>query len=459
VFVASQLTDTAYAARQVADFLGSALYADDTDNRQRIFFTNGRYTAQLRRDWQLQDDTGPKVRVDHRHHAIDAVVIALTTSQRLQDLAHFTAEQERAWAGSDHWPKRQPLPPPWGTVDEFRSQVLRAADSHIVSHRAVKRKVVGAFHEETLYGRVLTRKGVSDTLYTNRIRAEALTPNHLRVAKGWDELSDRLHGSTTQRSETRGLRVQVAALPDLPPAKSGIVRDRALRDQIRRCLRHNGIDPDDFGKDAIKRLVKDERLRMSSGVPIRRVVLLRTINDPVLIPRNKWNSQLGRFIRDNDPRTIRAYIGGNNHHIEIREDEKTGAWSGDVIDNFTAAKRVRIDKVSAVDRGDDPKKGERFVMSLAEGEVVHMRHPKTGLSGYFIVFKLDKPRTVHFVHHWDARPAKIQKDDGGKEIPGSSREDVPVVTGKLKPLGPEQGTQPYKARVTPLGEVLKLHDD
>jgi hypothetical protein len=43
----------------VADFLRSALYTDDTDNRQRIFSTNGRYTAQLRRDWQLQDDAGP----------------------------------------------------------------------------------------------------------------------------------------------------------------------------------------------------------------------------------------------------------------------------------------------------------------------------------------------------------------------------------------------------------------
>jgi hypothetical protein len=104
----SQLASTAYAARQVGDYLQAALYRDESPGKRLIFFTNGRYTAMLRRDWQLhessagsgedEEDQGSarlakKDRTDHRHHAVDAVVIALTSTQIIQQAA-------AAWARS-----------------------------------------------------------------------------------------------------------------------------------------------------------------------------------------------------------------------------------------------------------------------------------------------------------------------------------------------------------------------
>jgi hypothetical protein len=227
------------------------------------------------------------------------------------------------------------------------------------------------------------------------------------------------------------------------------------------------VDPNAFTTQDIKKLIEDAKFQMKSGVPIKRVVLRRTITEPIVIPRKTWNAQANRYVPDADPRTVRVYIGGNNHHIEIREDVKSGKWSGEVIDMFTAAQRLRPPKKSdgsrekpeaPVDRSD--RDGKRFVMSLAEGETIYMRHPDTGQLGYFVVFKLDKGAArIWLTHHWDARPAKMQKDQTGNEKPDSRREEIDVVAGNLKALGAEPGKPPYKVRISPLGEVTPLHRD
>ena len=67
---------------------------------RRILVTKGRYTAILRKDWQLYQqlvkghEVSPedmkhavlKNRGDHREHAVDAVVIALTDGNRIGKL-------------------------------------------------------------------------------------------------------------------------------------------------------------------------------------------------------------------------------------------------------------------------------------------------------------------------------------------------------------------------------------
>jgi hypothetical protein len=103
-----------------------------------------------------------------------------------------------------------------------------------------------------------------------------------------------------------------------------------------------------------------------------------------------------------------------------------------------------------VDRSD--RDGMRFGISLAEGETLHMKHPKTGAPGYFVVFKLDKPQTIHFIHHWDARPSKATEDQ-------EPREDIPVTASNLRALEPQPGRPPYKVRVDPLGRMTPLQKD
>ena len=499
-FKNSQLTDTAYAARQVANYLADALYdgrglpeRGDGEGNQRIFFTMGRLTSMLRKDWQLFETVKPegearertggmtaeeelelaeKNRGDHRQHAIDAVTIALTDPRIKNKLARWAGDAAEYKEKHGQWPRRKKEDPPWGTVGNFRLQVLEKVYAElgskpsagastredgsgliVVSHRPVKRRLTGAFHEDTHYGPVIGplpphRSESVDTLFTNRISADRLTPNHLRVPDGWDNLSVKLDDGGISVADKKATRRTLAAMEDPSPGKSGIVRDRALRDRIRKCLRENGLDPENFTTAGIKKLIADKKLTMASRVPIKGVVLLRTNTDPVSIPRKRWDPFSDRMIADQDPRTARVYIGGNNHHVPIREHRKSGKWSGEVVSTFVAAKRVRVEKRDAVDRSDDK---DSFVMSLAEGEMVYARRkdrPEDS-PNYFVVCKLDKAGNscrIHFAPHWDARKA-------------SEQDRWDVTPGDLKDCGPTLGHPPYKVRVSPLGKPAPLHND
>ena len=116
---------------------------------------------------------------------------------------------------------------------------------------------------------------------------------------------------------------------------------------------HEGINPDSFTLADIQRIAKKGALKMASGVPIRSVVLLRSITDPVIIPRKRVDPDTGAMVPDMDPhspesphpRTKRVYIGGNNHHVEIRQKERRRKgetkieYVGNVVTTFEAAKR------------------------------------------------------------------------------------------------------------------------
>lgn len=501
----SQLTDTAYAARQVAAYLADALYEGrglpergDGESGQKIFFTMGRFTSLLRRDWQLYETLKPstgstlnaeeeltlaeKNRGDHREHAIDAVAIALTDPRIKNSLASWAARAAEHREKYGEWPRRTPIEPPWDMkVEDFRklviSQVYPRFDSSeetsgsldavgegrlIISHRPVKRRLVGAFHEETHYGPVLAplaahRTEKPETLFTNRISADRLKPNHLRVPEGWDNLSAGLDAPETSERQRKIIRSQLADLWDPSPGKSGIVRDRELRDQIRKCLHKNGLDPDKFTANQIKKLVEDGKLTLASGVPIKGVVLLRTIADPVIIRRRRWDPMTDRMVVDDDPRTRRVYIGGNNHHVEIREDRKTGKWIGEVTSTFDAAKRVRFEKKPAVDRSDNGQ--GRFILSLAEGEMIYCRRKDRPeeRQDYFVVCKLDKTGNscrIHVAPHWDGRKASEQ--DRWSVVPGDLKKCGP---GEYPFDVPAGFCGPVKVHVSSLGQPTPLIGD
>jgi len=144
-FVHRQLNDTAYISRAVREYLRPLV----ADPHADILCTKGQLTAELRHGWgldtilsELPDSPawregadlghGQKNRSDHRHHAIDAVVIALTDRSRLQQLA-----------------RQRVCPPP---RERFRDEIVQLLKGVRVSHR-LRRKVAGQLHEETLYGK------------------------------------------------------------------------------------------------------------------------------------------------------------------------------------------------------------------------------------------------------------------------------------------------------------------
>ncbi|MCL2714535.1 MAG: type II CRISPR RNA-guided endonuclease Cas9 [Alphaproteobacteria bacterium] len=156
-FANRQLTDTGYAARQAVALLkrlwpdvGEPSQAADFGlseelRRRKVLPVTGRVTAQLRKLWGLNNilsDDGEKTRADHRHHAIDALVVACTDPGMTQRLSHYWQQKDVPHAERPH------LPPPWPGIRENAELAVKAI---IVSHR-VRKKVSGPLHKETVYG-------------------------------------------------------------------------------------------------------------------------------------------------------------------------------------------------------------------------------------------------------------------------------------------------------------------
>ncbi|MBN2170598.1 MAG: type II CRISPR RNA-guided endonuclease Cas9 [Candidatus Krumholzibacteriota bacterium] len=145
-FTERDLADTAYAARLAAEYLGG-LYGGiiDSSGKRRVQVIGGQATAFFRNEWELNKILGDgprKSRDDHRHHAVDAAVIAVTDAGMIRRLS--TAAGRAQLEGRRLFGK---VVEPWPGFFEDVSGSIRDL---IVSHR-VEHVLRGALHEETIY--------------------------------------------------------------------------------------------------------------------------------------------------------------------------------------------------------------------------------------------------------------------------------------------------------------------
>ena len=139
-FLARALNDTRYLSRIAKEYL-SLICPQDT----RVI--PGQMTAMLRAKFGLNDILGlygEKNRNDHRHHAVDACVIAVTDQGLLQRFAQASASAREKQL--DKLVETMPLP--WPT---YRDHVERAVHNIWVSHKP-DHGYEGAMMEATAYG-------------------------------------------------------------------------------------------------------------------------------------------------------------------------------------------------------------------------------------------------------------------------------------------------------------------
>jgi CRISPR-associated endonuclease Csn1 len=150
-FTARQLVDTGYAARQARTMLQRLWLDLGPTAPVNVQAVTGRVTAQLRKLWGLNHilaADGEKTRADHRHHAIDALVVACAHGGYTQKLSRYFELEDLHRKGLGAKPNEAECPPPWPTI---REDGTKAAAEIVVSHR-VRKKVSGPLHLETVYG-------------------------------------------------------------------------------------------------------------------------------------------------------------------------------------------------------------------------------------------------------------------------------------------------------------------
>jgi len=178
-FSARQMNDTRYtsvlAGRLLAKLYGGRDVETDNGNRQVIFASSGAVTATLRRSWGFErilqaivspepGETRGKPRTDHRHHAVDAITIALTRQSVIQAMANASAFE--SWQPRTRSWRR--VPEPWTTPDFVRS-LTDQIENMVVSHRP-EHKISGELHKGSNFSRPYTYQG-KPTVHTRCLLA------------------------------------------------------------------------------------------------------------------------------------------------------------------------------------------------------------------------------------------------------------------------------------------------
>ena len=176
-FLDRQLNETRYLSRTARTYLAH-LYDEKSENDLRVRVIPGRMTALLRHAWGLngmlsesvEESYERKQRDDHRHHAIDAFVVANTTQGLLQRFARASASGYHN--AEENLAKFAPRP--WEGFS--RSQLKPHLDKIVVSHkldqgtRGIAGKTTGKLHNETAYGIVeLSESGASRVVHRKSV--------------------------------------------------------------------------------------------------------------------------------------------------------------------------------------------------------------------------------------------------------------------------------------------------
>nr|WP_249780983.1 type II CRISPR RNA-guided endonuclease Cas9 [Bradyrhizobium sp. dw_78] len=288
-FLARQLVDTQYLSRLAREYLG-ALYPDRGEDSGHVWVSPGRLTEMLRRSWGLNSllpdhnfgggADQPKNRRDHRHHAIDAAVIAVTDRYLLQRISREAGQRGHEAANR----MTADLPEPW---DGFRDQLGAVVNRIVVSHR-------------TDHGTV----------------AKSALP------RGHDATAGRLHNDTayglTGEKDAKGNNLVVHRVPLTALKKTGDIegiRDPDLRAALFTWTK--GLD----GKAFEARLLKFPEL---GPQPFRGIRRLRVIEPLSVIA-----------IHDRQGRAYKGYKGDSNYRYDVWE-LKDGKWVAEVVSMFDA---------------------------------------------------------------------------------------------------------------------------
>lgn len=313
-FAARQLNDTRHASVKAADYLGLLFGGRvDADGKQRVFTVAGGITAQVRQAWELNRilGRGDKNRDDHRQHAIDAIILALTGPVLIGELERAAA---RTLPRGDRLLLRDvPLPRP-DFVKHAGDKVLAILVSHRVDHR-----LGGPLHAETNYspsigGHHHVRKALHKLTETE-IKGDAIVDPVVRalVQAKYAELQKK-HAELGGGKPTKVKPARIFADPSSHPYLSN---------------RHG--DP----------------------VPIHKV---RVATDVKPLP-----GIYGRFV---------AAAPGTNHHLEIvaelDENAQDRCWVEKPIVTRLEAYKRHAARQSIVQRDWSPN--EQFVFSLAPGD-------------------------------------------------------------------------------------------
>ncbi|WP_166922027.1 type II CRISPR RNA-guided endonuclease Cas9 [Flavobacterium poyangense] len=295
-FSTRQLNDTRYISKEAKDYLALVC--------RKVNVSPGQMTSNLRQKWGLNHllntENNAKSREDHRHHAIDALVMACGKTSYLQELSK--------WNRYDRKPELKRFPLPW---EGFNFDAEKAVEKILISHKKVSNDITIRTHKTEKNGVVYQNVGVA--------------------ARG------QLHKETVfgkrnfNGEEAFHVRKPIESLTTLKQIEK--VVDASTRNLILKRIQELG----GFVKDKVPAnaffIVNENGVRQpqiylpnKNGAPV-----------PILKVRMKENISGAEKLKDN----INQWVNPrNNHHVLIYKDQK-GNLKEEVVTFWTVVERKR----------------------------------------------------------------------------------------------------------------------
>lgn len=369
-FIARQLTDTQYLSRMARTYL-SSLYPERPSDRlpgegvNGVYVIPGRMTAMLRRLWGLNEllpdhnyvenphSGAPKNRLDHRHHAIDAAVVAATDRGLLNAISRAAGRAE-----DQNLDKLfVDLPKPWETFrEDLRDSLARVVVSHKADHG---------------------RKGVP--------------------SKGHDTTAARLHNDTayglTGMVSDSGLPIVVHRVPLLSLKPADITDPIRIPDAaLQRALwaATDGLSGKDFEAALVKFSKSDPVFKGIRHVRVREALSV--------IP-----------IRDASGRAFKAYKGDANARFDVWR-MPDGKWVSSWKDRDGKSHSGIVSMFDAHQTGQSeqrPHPAAKRILSLRQNDLVAVE-PQGQPHKIMRVVKFSGGGQITFAAHQEAGPLKAR---------------------------------------------------
>ena len=445
-FIDRDLRNTQYIARKAREILEQLV--------PHVIPTTGKITDRLREDWNLIDAfqelnwdkyhrqgltevitnrEGKEIRKikdwtkrnDHRHHAMDALVIAFTKRSIIQYLNNLNARSnkngeiygiEQKELKRDNHGKLRFKPP----FEDFRQIAKQELLNILVSIKS-KNKVVtintnktkagkgktntrqqltprNQLHKETIYGSI-RRYVTSEEKVGSNFTAEHI--EHVADKQQREALLTRLreNGNDAKKaftgknsleknplyignSETTvPSRVKIVTLEKTYTVRKNIdsnlnvekVVDKRIKEILNNRLKLYNNDP----KAAFSNLEENPIwLNQEKGIKIKRVTILENLSEPIAL--HDKHDHRGQLITDSKGHNQPSdYVNsGNNHHVAIYIDQD-GKLQENIVTFFDATARA-MNQQPIIDREYNSELGWKFCLTMKQNEYFVFPNETTG---------------------------------------------------------------------------------
>ncbi len=358
----------------------------------KVYVVKGITTNEFRKIWGLQEEYTKKQRINHCHHAIDAITIACIGEAEYNRLAFYYHDKERyKWELNN---KRAVFPKPWKT---FTEDVKCINETLLVSHYTADNMSKPTRRKKRVNGKV--------------VKGQYIQGDTARASLH----QDTYYGAISHNGEIRYvIRKSIDQLIDKTKAKEEANIDKIVDDVVRKKV-----------KEAYD---KHGRLKMAKGdiwmneekqIPINKVRVYAHTNKPMQIRQH-------RDISDKDYKRTFNVVNDSNYILGIyvgKNKKGNEERSFNLVNSLDAVKHFNGRK-----EGEEllplEKDGQKLKCKLKIGtmvllyentpnEIYNLKQDKSELcKRLFKVYALEKDGRVRLIFHQEAR----NKEELGKEL-------------------------------------------